>query len=320
MGRRTGSGDEIVDEVKGAGSRKERKKAMSNKIKMNLYAFLTVLIWGSGFPFTRMIGDQISSYSLGFIRCLLSAAALIVIGLASGIRKPFHKKDLLWFFLSGALGFSLYFTLFSMGLETLSSATGSIITAMTPIFVAIAAMKLYGERINAVGWVSIFCAFGGVVILLLWNGALSVNAGAVWMFFSAVGFAGYNLLNRKFAKMGYTDIEVAAYSAVFGTIQTLVFLPQTVSDVLHAGMASNLSAVYLGVAAGAVAYYLWSKALAMAERTSEVTNYMFLNPLIAAVIGFLMLREMPDMGTLAGGIIIIASVVAFSTKGNPDQL
>ncbi len=292
---------------------------MNSKIKMNLYAFLTVLIWGSGFPFTRMIGDQISSYSLGFIRCFCSAVVLLIIGKIIQIRKPFHKKDLLWFFLSGALGFSLYFTLFSIGLETLSSAMGSIITAMTPIFVAIAATKLYGERINWIGWVSIFCAFGGVVALLLWNGVISISTGAVWMLLSAIAFAGYNLLNRKFANMGYTDIEVATYSAIFGAIQTLVFLPQTIQDMLRADMASNLSAVYLGVAAGAIAYYLWSKALALAERTSEVTNYLFINPLIAAVIGFLMLREMPDMGTFVGGVIIIVSVVVFSTKGNPEQ-
>lgn len=292
---------------------------MNNKIKMNLYAFLTVLIWGSGFPFTRMIGDQISSCSLGFIRCFWSAAVLLVIGKIIHIRKPFHQKDLLWFFLSGALGFSLYFTLFSIGLETLSSATGSIITAMTPILVAMAAMKMYGERINLIGWISIFCAFGGVVVLLLWNGVLSINMGAAWMMLSAIAFAGYNLLNRKFARIGYTDIEVATYSAIFGTIQSLMFLPQTIQDMLRADMTSNLSAVYLGVVAGAAAYYLWSKALALAERTSEVTNYLFINPLIAAVIGFLMLREMPDMGTFIGGVIIIVSVVVFSTKGNPEE-
>ena len=88
---------------------------------------------------------------------------------------------------------------------------------------------------------------------------------------------------------------------------------------LHADTASNLSAVYLGVIAGAAAYYLWGKALVLAERTSEVTNYLFINPLIAAIIGFLMLREMPGMGTLIGGIIIIVSVVTFSKKGSPKQ-
>lgn len=294
-------------------------KTMNNKIKVNLYAFITVLIWGSGFPFTRMIDGQLSSWSLGFIRCLLSAVVMLIIGKMCKIRKPFCKKDVFLFFVSGALGFSMYLTFFSLGLETLSSATGSIITAITPILVAMAAVKLYGEKINLIGWISIFCAFAGVVILLLWNGILSINIGAVWMLLTAIVFAGYNLMSRRFSNMGYTDVEVTTYSAIFGTIQTVVFMPGAISEMMQADIYSNLSAIYLGVIAGGVAYYLWSKALVLSERTSEVTNYLFVNPLIAAIIGFLMLHEMPDMGTYIGGAIIIASVIIFSIKGNPGS-
>lgn len=289
---------------------------MGNKIKVNLYAFITVLIWGSGFPFTRLIGEQLSSGSLGFIRCFFSAVVLIVIGMICKIRKPFRRRDLLWFFISGAFGFSLYLTLFSLGLETVNSATGSIITAITPIIVAVAAVKLYGERIGIAGWISIFGAFAGVVILLLWNGIVSISIGAVWMLLTAIVFAGYNLISRKLSLKGYTDIEITTYSAVFGTLQTVMFMPRAVSEMMAADTASNLSAIYLGAAAGGAAYYLWGKAIAMSDRTSEVTNYLFVNPLIAAIIGFLMLHEMPDMGTYAGGIIIIASVVVFSIKGS----
>lgn len=294
-------------------------KTMSNKMKVNLYAFITVMIWGSGFPFTRMIDGQLSSVSLGFIRCMLSAVVMIIIGRRYKIRKPFCRKDIFLFFVSGALGFSMYLTFFSLGLETLSSATGSIITAITPILVAMAAIKLYGERINLIGWISIFCAFAGVVILLLWNGILSINIGAVWMLLTAIVFAGYNLMSRRFSNMGYTDVEVTTYSAIFGTIQTVVFMPGAISEMMQADIYSNLSAIYLGVIAGGAAYYLWSKALVLSERTSEVTNYLFVNPLIAAIIGFLMLHEMPDMGTYIGGVIIIASVVIFSIKGNPES-
>lgn len=285
-------------------------------IKVHLYGFLTVLLWGSSFPFTRVIGDEISSWSLGAIRCVLAAVILLVIGWACRIRKPFCKKDLLWFFLSGLLGFSAYFIFFNMGLATLTSATGSIITAASPILTAIAVFKLYGERINLIGWISIFCAFAGVAVLLLWNGMLSINIGILWMFLCALVFAGYNVLNRKFSQMGYTAMEVVTYSALFGAIQMLVFLPQAGAEIAAADSSANLAALYLGIMPSAAAYYLWSKAIVLARRTSEVTNYLFVNPLIAAVIGFLMLHEVPDTGTFLGGAMIIISVIVFSTKGN----
>ena len=236
------------------------------------------------------------------------------------MRKPFRREDLLWFFLSGLLGFSLYFVFFNMGLATLSSATGSIITAASPVLTAIAVSRLYNERINLMGWAAILCAFGGVAVLLLWNGILSINIGILWMFLCALVFAGYNVLNRKFSQMGYTAMEVVTYSAIFGAIQMLIFLPGAVMDMAGADTTANLAALYLGIMPSAAAYYFWSKAIVLAERTSEVTNYLFVNPLIAAIIGFLMLREIPDTGTFIGGAIIIISVIVFSTKGNPDKL
>lgn len=293
---------------------------MNNIIKVNAFAFFTVLLWGSGFPFTRVIGDEISSSSLCFIRCFIAAIVLLIIGRACNIRKPFCKKDVLWFFLSGILGFSAYFIFFNLGLATLSSATGSIVTAASPIITAIGLYTLYGEKINLIGWVSIVCAFAGVAVLLLWNGILSINIGIVWMFLCALVFAGYNILNRKFSEMGYSAMEVVTYSSLFGALQTVFFLPEAVSDGVNASFSANLAALYLGVFPSALAYYFWSKAIVMAERTSIVTNYLFINPLIAAVIGFLLLGEIPDMGTFIGGAIIIISVVVFTLKGDPDRL
>ena len=157
-----------------------------------------------------------------------------------------------------------------------------------------------------------------MAVLLLWNGVLSINIGILWMFLCAAVFAGYNVLNRKFSEMGYTAMEVVTYSAVFGGIQMLLLLPHAVSDMAGADLTGNLAALYLGVMPSAVAYYFWSKAIVLAERTSEVTNYLFVNPLIAAIIGFLMLGEVPDMGTFIGGAIIIASVIIFTMKGNGE--
>ena len=83
----------------------------------------------------------------------------------------------------------------------------------------------------------------------------------------------------------------------------------------HVRRQVNLAALYLGLFPSAVSYYFWSKAITLAKRTSEATNYLFINPLIASVIALIMLREIPGAGTFLGGIIIVASVIVFSTRG-----
>ena len=65
----------------------------------------------------------------------------------------------------------------------------------------------------------------------------------------------------------------------------------------------------------ALSYVLWGKAMGFADRLSEVTNYMFVTPLLSALMGFALLREIPDAGTLIGGIIIISSVIMFNIRG-----
>ncbi|MDD6765085.1 MAG: DMT family transporter, partial [Firmicutes bacterium] len=171
------------------------------------------------------------------------------------------------------------------------------------------------------GWCMILTAFIGVVLLLFWDSlfgdsqGLAGGIGALWMFLCAAVFALYNVLNRVLGNKGYSAMEIATWSAVFGALEMIVFLPGTISDVASATAGANLAALYLGLFPSAVSYYFWSKAITLAKRTSEATNYLFINPLIASVIALIMLREIPGAGTFLGGIIIVASVIVFSTRG-----
>ncbi len=42
---------------------------------------------------------------------------------------------------------------------------------------------------------------------------------------------------------------------------------------------------------------------------------MFLTPFVTTVLGFIMLKEIPDTGTIIGGAIIISSVIIFNKYG-----
>lgn len=293
---------------------------MNNKLSMHFMALGTVVLWGSAFPFTKVIGDEITAYPLAAMRCIIAAVILVIIGKAAGIRKPFSKNDLGWFFLSGMFGFSLFFIFMNMGIATLTSATSSIVSSSSPIMTAILVCIIYKERINLIGWLSIAGAFAGVLILILWNGVISINTGIIWMFLSACVFAGYNVLGRLFTAKGYTGLEVVCYSAIFGGIQMLAFVPSCITQIAAASAGANIAMIYLGVMPTGLAYYFWNKAIGMARRTNDVANYTFLTPFVASVIGFVLLAEVPDISTLIGGAVIIISVILFGTKGNPDRL
>lgn len=287
---------------------------MSQKAKVNMLGFFTVFLWASAFPLTKVAMAHYTPNALGFVRCAVAAIFLLIIGILNHIRKP-QKKDIPWFFLSGGLGFTLYMITFNTGIQTLTSATSSIIIATTPIMTAVVSSKCYGEKINKLGWFTIALAFIGVLILLLCDGVFSINIGLIWTICAAIVFCGYNILNRKLSSMGYTALEIVTYSMFCGAILLAVFSPQGVSQVITAAPKHILSVIYLGVIPSALAYFLWGKAMYLAEKTSEVTNFMFVTPLLSTALGFMLLKEIPNMGTFIGGSIIILSIILFNLKG-----
>ena len=137
----------------------------SNKKKVFMLAFMTVFLWASAFPLTKVAQQQFTSIPLGFLRCSAAAIFLIIIGKLNHIRMP-QKKHIPLFFISGGMGFTGYMITFNTGILTLTSATSSIIIAVTPILTAVVASKLYKEKIKPIGWCAIACAFIGVLILL----------------------------------------------------------------------------------------------------------------------------------------------------------
>lgn len=288
---------------------------MNSKTKMNLMASCTILLWASAFPMTKIAVSHFSSNALAFLRCSMAAIFLIVVGRLNHIGGVHRKKDILWFILSGGTGFALYMVTFNTGIKTITSATSSLIIALTPIFTAAMASKLYHETIRPFGWCMIGLAFSGVAVLLLWKGVLSINVGMLWTIAAAVVLSIYNIVNRKLSFMGYTALEIVTYSIACGVFLLLGFSFQGISQMATANPGEIFSVIYLGVMPSATAYFLWGKAMSLSEKTSEVTNYMFITPLISTIMGFIMLHEVPNAGTFIGGAIIISSVVLFSIKG-----
>jgi drug/metabolite transporter (DMT)-like permease len=110
-------------------------------------------------------------------------------------------------------------------------------------------------------------------------------------------------------------MEIMTYAMISAAIILIIAAPHAFSDFAKIRTMDKILAVYMGIVVSAVAYFLWAKAFEHARHTSDVTNYMFLTPLVTTVLGFIMLKEIPDWGTVVGGIMIISSVVVFNLKG-----
>ncbi len=292
---------------------------MKDRKKVIFYGLTTILIWATAFPLTKVSQDTFSPEVLGFIRCSVAAVFLLLIGKKTHIR-PLQKSQVPIFLLGGFVGFSGYMIAFNTGLKTLLSSTSSVIIALTPILTAIAAYVLYREKISAVGWTTIGAAFVGVLVLLLWETGLSINIGAIWTLAASFLFCWYNILTRVLSARGFSALEIVTYCMLFGAIELIFALPTAVAQIQHAPIEDILAVIAMGLLPSATAYLSWGKAMTYAEKTSEVTNFLFLSPLMATILGFVLLDEVPNAGTFIGGGMIILSLVIFNTKGRAQSV
>ena len=125
---------------------------MKNSRVMHLYAIGTILLWATAFPITRIVGKAMDPIPLGTIRCTAAAVFLIIVGMINRIRLPKTFKDGCLLALAGACGFGFYMIFFNTGIMTLTSATSSIVIATTPVMTALAASRIYDEKLTGIGY------------------------------------------------------------------------------------------------------------------------------------------------------------------------
>ncbi len=273
------------------------------------YAMTTIFFWSLAYVFTRLTSEVFSPSALGFLRYIMASAALAVVALVTKMPLP-RRQDLGWFAAAGFTGFFLYMIAFNQGMLTLSSATGSVIIATVPMLTALMARFVYGERLAPLQWAAILVEFCGVAVLTLLNGVFSVNGGILLLMAAALVLAVYNLLQRRLTRT-YTALQASTYSIFFGTAMLAVFAPEAVRQAASAPPEQFVYLTVLGIGSSAIAYVCWARAFAKARQTSQVSNYMFITPLLTSVIGFAVSGEVPDRATLLGGLIIFAGLGLF---------
>ena len=275
----------------------------------HFYAFITSLCWSMAYVITRVASRYVMPYYLGYVRCVIASITLLLVLLVR--RYPLPKpKELGWFAVAGAFGVTLYMNFFNRGAALVTTATGNVILAISPIVIAVAARGLFKEKLMAVQWVAIAVAFAGVVVLTVVSGGLTVNFGLVWLLLAVLVFSTYNLIQRHLAKT-YNTVVITAYGFFFGTLFYSFAAPPAFGAFAAAPPKVWLCVIILGAVCSGLAYGFWAKAFSLAKNASTVSNYMSINPFLSAVFG-LTIGDPIENSAIYGGVIIMAGIFLFN--------
>ena len=273
---------------------------MTNRMKAILGASATIAVWATAFPFGKVALQSVDALTLSVARVVGGAILMLIIGVFKGLHIPTSWRE--W---------GIYIV-FNEGLRTIPAATSSIIMALTPMTTALMALVVYKDRIRPIGWLFTITAFVGVAIIILWNSTLTIPMGAIWTLIGMILFAVYNILNRGLSLKGYDSITIAMWSMFTGAIMALPFADHAIEMIEAAPIIAKLAMVYLAFFSSALGFVFWSYAFEHAEKVSDVTNFMYISPIVAAVVAAFLLGEYPNMGLYIGAPIILGSLFLFN--------
>lgn len=274
------------------------------------YALFTCVMWSLAYVLTKICTQVLTPFQTGFLRVFTASVIMLIVIIVKKIPFP-RGRDLVYFLASGVFGFTLYMLFFNKGASMVSTATGNVILAATPIITAIGARLLFHEKLVWLQWIGIFIAFAGVVILAAMGGALSVNRGILWLFLAVLTLSVYNLLQR-FLGRAHNSLSITAYSIVFGTIFLSVLAPSSFRSIVPAPPRVWICLLILGSCCSGIAYFCWSKAFAIAKNASSVSNYQLLTPFISAIFGYLFIGDTVERYAIYGGGIILVGLILYN--------
>lgn len=287
-------------------------------------AVLNALIVGLSFLFLKLALSDASPLDTLAHRFTFSIVAVLVLVLFRVIKLEISWRHLLRIMPLGLLYPALFFGFQSFGLLHATSSEGGILMALVPIFTVFLASIFLKEKTNTGQKLSILLSVGGVVFILIMQGAaiqLDHLTGLFLLLLSVLSLAGYNVLARPLAKK-YKPIDLTCMMLVIGFVvfNVAALIPHLMNGTLPTFFAPLkqptflLSMSYLGILSSLVTAFLSNYALSKLE-AYKMSVFGNLGTIITISAGVVFLGEPLYSYHIIGALMIVAGVLGTNLLG-----
>ncbi len=255
---------------------------------------LTTLLFSSMAALIKGLNDAIPPLEIVFIRSLISLPLLYFLN--KFFKQPLFSKDrfnIMVRSLVGLLAMFLYF----YSLPRLPLAMASFLFNTQPIFVALFSPFFLKEKIKKTTLFSLF--FGIFGILLILKPGFEFNKASIFMVFSAISGAVAHIFIRRTGIEEHPLTVVFDFTfilTIFSGVLTIPFFISPKGGILFSLFLISFFAA-LGQITMTIAYVL--------EEAQRIAPIGYFGVFFALFYGYIFWKEIPDLLSGIGGILII---------------
>jgi len=280
----------------------------NKKLILYLVLLATMIFWAASFIFIKLSLREMSPFNLALYRFTI-ATPLLYIVMRRRISFP-HLRDFPALIFLALSGVTLLYAIQFLALLYTTATNSSILMNTSAIFVSILSFFL-GERFSFKKLFGVLIAFTGV-FLTVFRGAINFLSsetliGDLLILFDAFLWALYTIAGKKLLNR-YSSETLTFYAFLFGTVMLFPFaFYEGFAHPLNFSLILWTSLLFLSIFCSVIGYLAWYYALREMDAT-KVAVFIYLIPLITAIIAHIVLNEDVGILTAVGAVLVIFGV------------
>jgi drug/metabolite transporter (DMT)-like permease len=272
---------------------------------------LLALLWGSGFFWIKLAGEGFSPVQITLIRLVLGATVLFAVLKAQGLHLPKDRAIWAHFTVAAFVANALPYLLFAIAEQSVSSSLAGALTTTTPLWALVFGYLIGSERqprpLLIAGLVLGFT--GALVVLAPWDETVtgSLFAAVLCLAASASYGLGYVYLARFLIPRRLPPLVLSTGQLLAASAWLSIATPFAGLQPVQLATTPVIALLVLGVFGTGGAYVL-NYRIITDEGPTAASAVTYLLPVVAVVLGAVVLAEPITAHLLIGGAIVLGGV------------
>lgn len=294
------------------------EKPRHSQLVINIAAGLMILFWALAYVGIRGGLKGYSPGSMALFRYLIASVCMLLIHIRMLPFRRLPAATIIKIGILGILGFTIYNVSLNYGEVTVSAGIASFIISQVPVIMTLFAVSKGQDRLNQFGKFGTAICFMGIVLIAIGEShGWELDRGVIYILIATLVSSIYALYQKPMLK-NIHPIEFTSYAIWIGTAVMLIYLPQLIRELPHAPIVATSWVIFNGIFPATLSYLLWSFVLANSP-TTRAASYLYLVPLVATLMGWLLLGEIPTWLSIGGGLLALVGAICVNHGVIPNK-